>query len=331
VSAFLQAVQQRAAKLGARIVLPEADDPRTIEAAIRLERERLLVPILVGNRAAARDAIAGAGGDPARIDVVEPGTGEAFEAAVVAMLAHRRGSDMTREDAQRELSDPLTFGAMLVALGRANGGVAGATHPTSDVLRAAIRWIGTAPGISVVSSSFCMVVPPFRGEQPEVLTFTDAAVLPSPTADQLADIAIAAVAERGRIVGDAPRVAFLSYSTKGSAEGPDVQKVRAAFAAFRERMPDVPADGELQVDAALIASVGNSKAKGSPVAGTANILVFPDLDAGNIGYKLVQRLGRAEAVGPVLQGLARPFNDLSRGASAEDILNVACITALQSA
>jgi phosphate acetyltransferase len=331
VSAFLQALQQRAAKLGARIVLPEADDPRTIEAAIRLERERLVVPILVGNRDAARDAIAGAGGDPGRIEVVEPGTGEAFEAAVVAMLAHRRGSEMIREDALRELSDPLTFGAMLVALGRANGGVAGATHPTSDVLRAAIRWIGTAPGISVVSSSFCMVVPPFRGEEPEVLTFTDAAVLPSPTADQLADIAIAAVAERGRIVGDAPRVAFLSYSTKGSAEGPDVQKVRAAFERFRERMPDVPADGELQVDAALIASVGSSKAKGSPVAGTANILVFPDLDAGNIGYKLVQRLGRAEAVGPVLQGLARPFNDLSRGASAEDVLNVACITALQSA
>lgn len=331
MSPFLQALQQRAARLGARIVLPEADDPRTIEAAIRVERERLVVPVLVGDREAAAAAISRAGGDPARIEVIEPGTGEAFDVAVAAMLAHRRGREMTSEDARRELSDPLTFGAMLVALGRADGGVAGAAHPTSDVLRAAIRWIGTAPGIGVVSSSFCMVVPPFRGDEPEVLTFTDAAVLPSPTADQLADIAIAAVAERGRIVGDSPRVAFLSYSTRGSADGPDVEKVRAAFAAFRERMPDVPADGELQVDAALIASVGNSKAPGSQVAGRANILVFPDLDAGNIGYKLVQRLGRAEAVGPVLQGLARPFNDLSRGASVEDIVNVACITALQSA
>jgi phosphate acetyltransferase len=205
-----------------------------------------------------------------------------------------------------------------------------AVHATSDVLRAALLCIGAAPGLDTVSSSFYMVVQPFRGtEQPEVLTFTDAGVLPGPDALQLADIAVAAAAERRRIVGDEPRVAFLSYSTHGSADGPEVRKMREAFRVFRERKPEIVADGELQADAALIASVAHRKAPGSPVAGSANILVFPDLDAGNIAYKLVQRLAGAEALGPVLQGLARPFNDLSRGASSDDIVNVACITALQ--
>jgi phosphate acetyltransferase len=330
MSAFLDELQHRAARLRARIVMPETGDPRTIEAALRLHRDGLATPVLVGREQAVADAIGKAGGDPGGFEVIEPGTHPWFEDAVDAMLTNRRGRDMTREEAVLATTDPLSFAALLVSLGRAAGGVAGATCPTSEVLRAGIRWIGTAPGISVVSSSFFMVVPPFRGDTPEVLTFTDAAVVPLPTADQLADIAIAAVAERRRIVGDDPRVAFLSYSTKGSAEGPEVRKVRDACETFRRRLPDVPADGEFQADAALIESVGRGKAPGSVVAGSANILVFPDLDAGNIAYKLVQRLAHAEAVGPIVQGLARPFNDLSRGASPEDIVNVACITALQS-
>ena len=331
MNGFLEDLRRRAAAVGARVVLPESDDPRTIAAALRLWRERLVEPVLIGARGPTESAIEQAGGEADAIEVIEPGRDEIHRNVVDAILAHSRGREMSRADAEREAADPLRLAALLVALGLADGGVAGATHATGDVLRAAIRWIGTAPGIEVVSSSFFMVVPPFRSAVEEVITFTDGAVLPAPTADQLADIAAAAVAERRRIVGDEAVVAFLSYSTRGSAEGADVQKVRDGYDRFRLRMPDVASDGELQADAALIAGIARSKAPGSAAAGRANILVFPDLDAGNIAYKLVQRLARAEAIGPVLQGLARPFNDLSRGASVEDIVNVACITALQSA
>jgi phosphate acetyltransferase len=223
---------------------------------------------------------------------------------------------------------PLIFGGLLVRTGEADGSVAGAVNTTADVLRAALWTIGPAQGIQTVSSAFYMVVPAFRGDDGEVLTFTDGGVVPNPTPLQLCDIAIAAARARRLIVGDEPRVAFLSYSTRGSAGGPGVTNVREALEHFREREPDVAADGELQVDAAIIPDVARRKAPDSLVKGRANVLVFPDLDAGNIGYKLVQRLAGAPAIGPILQGLAKPCNDLSRGASASDILHVACITAL---
>lgn len=297
----------RAAARRARLVLCEGGDERVREAAERLAADGIAEVLLLGG--------------PGRAPADDP------RLAAVAELLRARRPDRVRDGihALDLASDPLRFGAGLVALGEADGCVAGAQASTADVIRAALWAIGTAPGTSVASSAFYMVHPDGR-----VLTFTDCAVVPEPEPGQLAEIALAAVRDRARLVGDEPRVAFLSYSTRGSAGGPAVERVRAALARFRELAPGVAADGELQADAALVPSVAQRKAPGSPVAGAANVLVFPDLDAGNIGYKLVQRLAGAVALGPLLQGLARPMSDLSRGASVDDIVEVAAMVALQS-
>lgn len=329
MSAFLEGIRRRAAALDRRIVFPEGTDERTAAAVTEAWRGGLMEPIILGPEDRVRPLLEAAGADAGAITVRDPAADPALDELAAVYHERRKGKGITFEEARAEAREPLTFGALLVRTGAADGSVAGAVNTTAAVLRAAIRAVGTAPGITTVSSSFYMVVPPFRGgTEPEVLTYTDGAVVPEPDALQLADIAVAASLARRKIVGDEPRVAFLSYATRGSAEGRTVDLVREAVRRFHAAMPDVAADGELQVDAALIESIARRKAPDSPLEGRANVLVFPGLDAGNIGYKLTQRLAAAEAIGPILQGLDQPCNDLSRGATAEDIVNTACITAL---
>ena len=285
-------------------------------------------PLLLGSDEQLGRTLEASGTDPRAIRVADPADPERVERYAAELRTLKRFRVLDDDELRQRASDPLIQGALMVRMGEVQGSVAGVAHTTADVLRAGISCVGMAEGIETVSSSFLMLVRPFRSPEAEVLTFSDAAMVPDPTDDQLAEIAGAACQVRRRIVGDEPRVAFLSYSTRGSAEGPSVEKVRRALARFREMHPGVPAEGEVQVDAALIDGMGRSKTPGSAVAGTANVLIFPNLDAANIAYKLVQRLAGAEALGPIVQGLARPCCDLSRGASSEDVVNVACITSL---
>ena len=292
--------------------------------------DRLFEPVLLGDPAVVARALQAAGTSADRVEVLDPGARDRVERFAELLRARPGRSPRSAAEALALAADPLQQGALMVASGDVHGSVAGAVNTTAAVVRAALRGVGTAPGVETVSSSFYMTFGADHPLGPRVLTFTDAAIVPEPTAEQLAGFGVAAARARSAVVGDEPRVAFLSYSTKGSAGGPSVERVQEAVARFRELLPGVPADGELQGDAALDAGIGQRKAAGSPVAGRANVLVFPDLDAGNIAYKLVQHLGSARAFGPILHGLAAPCSDLSRGAVPDDIVAVACITSLMA-
>lgn len=312
------------------IVLPEGEEPRTVQAAAKVRDEGIAKPVLLGNPDVIRSVAEKTGTDIAGIDLINPSDSPKASDYADTLFELRKAKGLSREDAAILALDPMYYGILMVKLGDADGLVSGAVHSTGDMLRPALQIIKTKPGIHIVSSSFLMNCPNPDLGQNGLLIYADCVVVPCPTAEELAQIAVSA-AETARVLCgiEEPRVALLSFSTKGSAKHELVDKVRRAVEIAHEMAPELLLDGEMQLDAALVPEVGTLKAPGSPVAGRANVLVFPDLQAGNIGYKITQRIGGAECYA-VLQGLAKPCNDLSRGCSVQDIVNTVALTAVQA-
>ncbi|MDX9882044.1 MAG: phosphate acetyltransferase [Prolixibacteraceae bacterium] len=328
---LLEKVIQNAKIYQKRIVLPEGSEPRTLKATEIIVREGIAQVILLGDPEKIKKTAKELGVNIEGAAVVNPKTDERRNLYADSMAEIRKEKGLTKEQALQLLDDPLYFAPMMIKNGDADGELAGAVNATGDVLRPALQYIKTLPGMNVVSGAFMMLVNDPDFGHNGVLVFADCAVIPDPTDRQLAEIAVTTAKTARAIAGLEPRVAMLSFSTKGSARHPLADKVINAARIAKEIDPGLMIDGELQLDAALIPEVGQLKAPGSDVAGRANILVFPGLEAANIGYKLVQRLAKAEAIGPILQGMAAPINDLSRGCSVSDIVNMVAVTANQAA
>jgi len=326
---FLESVKKRAKENLKTIVLPESFEPRTLKAVHSILAEGIANVVLIGNR----DAIIkeAAGLDVSGATFIDPQGYERMNELIDALYELRKSKGMTREEAEKLLKEkPLYLGVMLVKDGIADGMVSGAIHATADALRPSLQILKTAPGIKLVSTFFVMVVPNCEYGADGAFLFADCGMVQNPNAEELAAIAQSTAKSFKQLIGREPVVAMLSHSTKGSAKHADVDKVAEATKILKEAEPELIADGEFQLDAAIVPAIGAQKAPGNPVAGKANVIIFPDLDSGNIGYKLVERLAKAEAYGPITQGIAKPVNDLSRGCTAEDIIGVTAITAVQA-
>jgi phosphate acetyltransferase len=328
---IIQQIREKAQKLGKKIVLPEAKDERVIKAAAGIVADKLAIPVLVGNEEAIRTLAKDLNVSLEGVEIVDPINSDKLDDYVNVLFEARKAKGMTPEKAREILTTDVNFfGAMMVKMKDVAGMVSGSDSPTANVLRAGLQVVGTKPGLKTVSSVFVMELKDRQEQFGDVLIFGDCAVIPTPTSEQLADIATEAAETARTVAGITPRVALMSFSTKGSAKHDSVDTVIEAGEILKNRDVKFAFEAELQADAALVKAVGSKKAPNSEVAGSANVLIFPNLAAGNIGYKLVQRLAGAEAYGPIIQGLAAPINDLSRGCSVEDIVNLTAITAAQS-
>lgn len=327
---FIEKIKEKAKSNIKTIVLPEGEEIRTLKAAEIINKEKFAKVVLIGNQEKIKEILTRENINIGDIQVIEPEKSEKKEEYANALYELRKAKGMTLEDAEKLVLDPVYYGMMMVKLEEADGLVSGAVHSTADTLRPALQIIKTAPGTKIVSTFVAIDVPNCKFGENGLFFFSDCGLNQNPNSEELAQIAISTAKSFETLVEAKPKVAMLSYSTMGSAKAEEVTKVQEATKMAKEEAPELMLDGEMQLDAAIVPAIGQSKAPGSKVAGNANILIFPELEAGNIGYKLVERLAKAEAYGPVCQGIAKPVNDLSRGCKAEDIVGVVAITAVQA-